>query len=102
MSQVDIRELNERIERQSAFVDSLMMEMDIPLLVKSILSIFINWFIVRRAYLVGRCTRLAKTLAIKTLASLIVPILVAYNSRLICCRRRYRNNDCSQRKKNFR
>ena len=42
---IDIRELNERIERQSAFVTNLMTGMD-QVIVETLDRIFVNWFVV--------------------------------------------------------
>ena len=69
---VDIRELNERIERQSAFVDALMMGMNQTIvgqkhLVESLLIGLLSDGHVLLEVVPG----LAKTLAIKTLAQLI-------------------------------
>ena len=69
---VDIKELNERIERQSAFVDSITMGMDKVIvgqkhLVESLLIALLS----RGHILLEGVPGLAKTLAIKTLSDLI-------------------------------
>ncbi len=72
MSQVDIRELNERIERQSAFVDSLMMEMGHTIVgQKHLIESLLIGLLSDGHILLEGVPGLAKTLAIKTLASLI-------------------------------
>ena len=69
---VDIRELNERIERQSAFITNLTMGMDQVIVGQKHLveSLLIGLFSDGHVLLEG-VPGLAKTLAIKTLASLI-------------------------------
>ena len=69
---VDIRELNERIERQSAFVDALMMGMNKTIVGQKHLveSLLIGLLSDGHVLLEG-VPGLAKTLAIKTLATLI-------------------------------
>ena len=69
---IDIRELNERIERQSAFVTNLTTGMDQVIVGQKHLveSLFIGLFDFGQVVLEG-VPGLAKTLAIKTLASLI-------------------------------
>ena len=69
---VDIRELNERIERQSSFVDALMMGMNQTIVGQKHLveSLFIGLLSDGHVLLEG-VPGLAKTLAIKTLAQLI-------------------------------
>lgn len=69
---VDIRELNERIERQSAFVDALMMGMNQTIVGQRHLveSLLIGLLSDGHVLLEG-VPGLAKTLAIKTLAQLI-------------------------------
>ena len=69
---VDIRELNERIERQSAFVDALMMGMNQTIVGQKHLveSLLIGLLSDGHVLLEG-VPGLAKTLAIKTLAQLI-------------------------------
>ena len=69
---VDIRELNERIERQSAFVDALMMGMNQTIVGQKHLveSLLIGLLSDGHVLLEGG-PGLAKTLAIKTLAQLI-------------------------------
>ena len=69
---IDIRELNERIERQSAFVTNLTTGMDQVIVGQKHLveSLLIGLFSVGHVVLEG-VPGLAKTLAIKTLASLI-------------------------------
>ena len=69
---IDIRELNERIERQSAFVTNLMTGMDQVIVVQKHLveSLLIGLLSDGHVLLEG-VPGLAKTLAIKTLASLI-------------------------------
>ena len=72
MSQVDIRELNEQIERQSAFVDSLMMEMGHTIVgQKHLIESLLIGLLSDGHILLEGVPGLAKTLAIKTLASLI-------------------------------
>lgn len=72
MDTVDIRELNERIERQSAFVDGLMMGMNQTIVGQKHLveSLLIGLLSDGHVLLEG-VPGLAKTLAIKTLAQLI-------------------------------
>lgn len=72
MAQVDIRELNERIERKSEFVNLIMMGMDKVIvgqkhLVESLLIVLLS----DGHILLEGVPGLAKTLAIKTLASLV-------------------------------
>lgn len=69
---VDIRELNERIERQSAFVDALVMGMNQTIIGQKYLieSLLIGLLSDGHVLLEG-VPGLAKTLAIKTLAQLI-------------------------------
>ena len=69
---VDIRELNERIERQSAFVDALMMGMNKTIVGQKHLieSLLIGLLSDGHVFLEG-VPGLAKTLAIKTLSTLI-------------------------------
>ena len=69
---VDIRELNERIERQSAFVDALVMGMNQTIVGQKHLveSLLIGLLSDGHVLLEG-VPGLAKTLAIKTLAQLI-------------------------------
>ena len=69
---VDIRELNERIERQSSFVDALMMGMNQTIVGQKHLveSLLIGLLSDGHVLLEG-VPGLAKTLAIKTLAQLI-------------------------------
>ena len=69
---VDIRELNERIERQSAFVDALIMGMNQTIVGQKHLveSLLIGLLSDGHVLLEG-VPGLAKTLAIKTLAQLI-------------------------------
>ena len=69
---IDIRELNERIERQSAFVTNLTTGMDQVIVGQKHLveSLLIGWLSDGHVLLEG-VPGLAKTLAIKTLASLI-------------------------------
>lgn len=72
MDTVDIRELNEKIERQSAFVDALMMGMNKTIVGQKHLveSLLIGLLSDGHVLLEG-VPGLAKTLAIKTLAQLI-------------------------------
>jgi len=72
MDTVDIRELNEKIERQSAFVDGLMMGMNQTIVGQKHLveSLLIGLLSDGHVLLEG-VPGLAKTLAIKTLAQLI-------------------------------
>src|SRR5574344_1608475 len=72
MSQVDIRELNERIERQSSFVDSLMMGMNQTIVgQKHLIESLLIGLLSDGHILLEGVPGLAKTLAIKTLAQLI-------------------------------
>ena len=69
---IDIRELNERIERQSAFVTNLTTGMDQVIVgQKHLVESLVIWFLYDGQVLFGGVPGLAKTLAIKTLASLI-------------------------------
>ncbi|MBO7337990.1 MAG: MoxR family ATPase [Paludibacteraceae bacterium] len=69
---VDIRELNERIERQSSFVDALMMGMDKNIVgQKHLVEALLIGLLADGHVLLEGVPGLAKTLAIKTLASLI-------------------------------
>lgn len=72
MSQVDIRELNERIQQQSAFVDSIIMGMDKVIVgQKHLVESLLIGLLADGHILLEGVPGLAKTLAIKTLASLI-------------------------------
>ena len=69
---IDIRELNERIERQSAFVTNLTTGMDQVIVgQKHLVESWCIGLFCDGTVLVGGVAGLAKTLAIKTLASLI-------------------------------
>ena len=69
---VDIRELNEKIERQSAFVDSLIMGMDRVIVgQKHLVESLIIGLLSDGHILLEGVPGLAKTLAIKTLSDLI-------------------------------
>ena len=69
---VDIRELNERIERQSSFVDALVMGMDKNIVgQKHLVEALLIGLLADGHVLLEGVPGLAKTLAIKTLASLI-------------------------------
>ncbi|MBQ2590354.1 MAG: AAA family ATPase, partial [Paludibacteraceae bacterium] len=69
---VDIRELNERIERQSSFVDALVMGMDKNFVgQKHLVEALLIGLLADGHVLLEGVPGLAKTLAIKTLASLI-------------------------------
>ena len=57
---IDIRELNERIERQSAFVTNLTTGMDQVIVGQKHLVVVVNWFVVRWTCVVGRCARFGK------------------------------------------
>ena len=57
---IDIRELNERIERQSAFVTNLMEGMNQVIVGQNILSNLIDWVAFRRTYSAGRCSGIGK------------------------------------------
>jgi len=72
MAQVDIRELNERIESKSAFVDMLTMGMDKVIVgQKHLVESLLIGLLSDGHILLEGVPGLAKTLAIKTLASLI-------------------------------
>ncbi len=69
---VDIKELNERIERQSAFVDSIVMGMDKVIVgQKHLIDSLLIGLLSNGHILLEGVPGLAKTLAIKTLAELI-------------------------------
>lgn len=69
---VDIRELNERIERQSAFVDALMLGMNQTIVgQKHLIESLLIGLLSDGHILLEGVPGLAKTLAIKTLANLI-------------------------------
>ena len=69
---IDIRELNERIERQSAFVTNLMTGMDQVIVgQKHLIESLLIGLLSDGHILLEGVPGLAKTLAIKTLASLI-------------------------------
>ena len=69
---VDIRELNERIERRSAFVDALMMGMNQTIVgQKHLVESLLIGLLSDGHILLEGVPGLAKTLAIKTLAQLI-------------------------------
>lgn len=69
---VDIRELNERIERQSAFVDALVMGMNQTIIgQKNLIESLLIGLLSDGHVLLEGVPGLAKTLAIKTLAQLI-------------------------------
>ena len=69
---VDIRELNERIERESSFVDSLVMGMDkITVGQKHLVESLLIGLLADGHVLLEGVPGLAKTLAIKTLGELI-------------------------------
>ncbi|MCQ2332227.1 MAG: MoxR family ATPase [Paludibacteraceae bacterium] len=72
METVDLRELNERIERQSAFVDALMMGMNQTIVgQKHLIESLLIGLLSDGHVLLEGVPGLAKTLAIKTLAQLI-------------------------------
>lgn len=72
MAQVDIRELNERIERKSEFVNMIMMGMDKVIVgQKHLVESLLIGLLSDGHILLEGVPGLAKTLAIKTLASLI-------------------------------
>ncbi|MBQ0082105.1 MAG: MoxR family ATPase [bacterium] len=72
METVDIRELNERIERQSAFVDTLMMGMTQTIVgQKHLIESLLIGLLSDGHILLEGVPGLAKTLAIKTLSQLI-------------------------------
>ncbi|MBD8348040.1 MoxR-like ATPase [Dysgonomonas alginatilytica] len=72
MAQVDIRELNERIESKSAFVNMIMMGMDKVIVgQKHLVESLLIGLLSDGHILLEGVPGLAKTLAIKTLASLI-------------------------------
>lgn len=72
MAQVDIRELNERIESKSAFVDMIMMGMDKVIVgQKHLVESLLIGLLSDGHILLEGVPGLAKTLAIKSLASLI-------------------------------
>lgn len=72
MDTVDIRELNERIERQSAFVDTLVMGMNQTIVgQKHLIESLLIGLLSDGHILLEGVPGLAKTLAIKTLAQLI-------------------------------
>lgn len=72
MAQVDIRELNDRIERKSAFVDLIMTGMDKVIVgQKHLVESLLIGLLSDGHILLEGVPGLAKTLAIKTLASLI-------------------------------
>ena len=85
---IDIRELNERIERQSAFVTNLTTGMDQVIVGQKHLveSLLIGLLSDGHVLLEG-VPGLAKTLAIKTLASLIDAQYTVFSLHLTCCRR---------------
>lgn len=72
MAQIDIRELNERIERQSSFVDSLVMGMNQTIVgQKHLIESLLIGLLSDGHILLEGVPGLAKTLAIKTLSDLI-------------------------------
>lgn len=72
LEMVDIKELNERIERQSAFVDSITMGMDKVIVgQKHLVESLLIGLLSNGHILLEGVPGLAKTLAIKTLADLI-------------------------------
>ena len=72
MAQVDIRELNERIESKSAFVNMIMMGMDKVIVgQKHLVESLLIGLLSDGHILLEGVPGLAKTLAIKTLASLV-------------------------------
>ena len=84
---IDIRELNNRIEQQSLFVSNLTMGMDQVIVGQKHLveSLLIGLLSDGHVLLEG-VPGLAKTLAIKTLASLIDAKYSRINLLQICCR----------------
>ena len=71
---VDIRELNERIEKQSAFITNLTTGMDQVIVgQKHLIESLLIGLLSDGHVLLEGVPGLAKTLAIKTLASLITP-----------------------------
>ncbi len=69
---IDIRELNERIEKQSSFVDALMMGMDTTIIgQKHLVESLLIGLLADGHILLEGVPGLAKTLAIKTLSDLI-------------------------------
>ena len=92
---IDIRELNERIERQSAFVTNLTTGMDqIIVGQKHLVESLLIGLLSDGHVLLEGVPGLAKTLAIKTLASLIDAKVYA---GLIACRRYWYNGLQSER-----
>ena len=84
---IDIRELNERIERQSAFVTNLMEGMNQVIVgQKHLIESLLIGLLSDGHILLEGVPGLAKTLAIKTLASLIDSNTVVCSSLLTCCR----------------
>ena len=86
---IDIRELNERIERQSAFVTNLMTGMDQVIVgQKHLIESLLIGLLSDGHILLEGVPGLAKTLAIKTLASLIDAKKQSYTvyPRLTSCR----------------
>ena len=58
---LDIRELNERIQRESSFLDLISMEMNKVIVgQKHLMECFINWPVVGWSYSFGRCTGAGK------------------------------------------
>ena len=83
---IDIRELNERIERQSAFVTNLMTGMDQVIVgQKHLVESLLIGLLSDGHILLEGVPGLAKTLAIKTLASLIDAKYSRINLLRTCC-----------------
>lgn len=84
---IDIRELNERIERQSAFVTNLTTGMDqIIVGQKHLVESLLIGLLSDGHVLLEGVPGLAKTLAIKTLASLMTRNIAVFSSLPTYCR----------------
>ncbi len=85
---VDIRELQERVERESSFVDALTLGMNQVIVgQKHLVESLLIGLLSDGHILLEGVPGLAKTLAIKTLSALLRQISVVFSLLLICCRR---------------
>ena len=83
-SSVDIRELNERIQKESAFIDLINLEMDKVIVGQKYMVERLMIGVLSNGHiLLEGVPGLAKTLAIKSLSSTIHANLVEFSLRLI-------------------
>ena len=99
---VDIKELNEHIQRESAFVDIINMEMSKVIIgQKAMLEQMLIGLLSKGHILLEGVPGLAKTLAIKSLANIIHADFSRIQFTPICCGRLNRNYDLQPKKEEF-